>query len=496
MTIAFRADASDVIGNGHVMRCVTLANTLVERGETCMFICRALTDQTRKAIKLGGHRLHILPGSTSRNDCAMHHNTWLAASWQDDATATSACITDMSCDWLVVDHYGIDTNWETRLRTPALKLAVIDDLADRPHDCDLLLDQNLHAEPHQRYEGLIPQHAQKLLGPRYALLRPEFEARAVNASASRNVLVAFSGADPLHLTTMAMHALISQKNVTVVANSQNGDMAIIRAGCKKNGWSLHVDASHIAALMQQAAIGIGAGGGLLWERAALGLPSIAIIVAENQRQQVLNAQAAGMVLGLEGTDVDVAALRAGIGRLQCDAELCQAMSETCRRIVDGKGRKRVAERLLEPNVGLRKAGPADSDTVWRWRNDARIRRVSRSTDTIDGAAHEKWFASVLQDQSRHLLIATDIGGPLGVVRFDCGDDGAEISIYLAPDRLGQGRGASLLLAAETWLANTAGRRLTIRADVRAGNTASGELFRSCGYVLSRGMYRKPVGSFP
>jgi UDP-2,4-diacetamido-2,4,6-trideoxy-beta-L-altropyranose hydrolase len=498
MSIAFRADASDTIGNGHIMRCITLADQLTEQGEDCIFICRTVTDPAHDAIRKAGHRLHMLPAATSQNDRPMPHHAWLSSSWQEDAAQTQTAIA--SAEWVVVDHYGIDASWEAGLRIRGTKVAVIDDLADRPHDCDLILDQNLHTDPHAHYEKLIPQHAQKLFGPRFVLLRPEFEReRQKPKPKSENILVAFSGADPLHLTKLAVQVLQGHRAVTVVVNRQNVDFTEIQKACEANHWHFHVDANNLAALMQRATIGIGAGGGMLWERAAVGLPSIAIIVAENQRQQVASAQAANLVLGLQGEGLDAQELHAAIERMKSDDALRAAMSNACLRLVDGKGRKRVAERLSKPDITLRPATTADSENIWHWRNDERIRRYSRNADPIAWEAHQQWFAHLMQDRSKDLLLASDTKGPLGVVRFDANgqdkpQDSREVSIYLVPDRLGEGRGASLLLAAENWLAKKAARQLHIHAETLAHNTASIDLFRSCGYILEQGMFVKSIGS--
>jgi UDP-2,4-diacetamido-2,4,6-trideoxy-beta-L-altropyranose hydrolase len=493
MAIAFRADASDVIGNGHVMRCVTLANTLAERGERCHFICRSLTEPAKSAILDGGHQLHALPEARGKNDRTMPHADWLAVAWQADAAETKSIVAVQGCDWLVIDHYGIDVAWEQVLRHDGLKLAVIDDLADRHHVCDVLIDQNLYAEPHLRYDGLVPETARKLLGPRYALLRKEFGTGALAKLEGANVLVAFSGADPLHLTVMTLHALDEHRDVTVVANSQNTDIEMISAICVEAGWALHVDSNDIADIMQKASMAIGAGGGMVWERAAFGLPSAAVIVADNQRQQVLNAEVAGMVLALDGTTLTMQKLAASLSHILGNTELRKSMSDTCRRIVDGKGRLRVLERLLPSDVTMHRATDADCEIMWRWRNDPLIRRVSRNASPIEWDDHRMWFSKVQQNPNQHLLLASDTQGPLGVVRFDKDDEGTEVSIYLAPQRLGEGRGAALLLSAETWLANTMQQPLTVRAEALAGNTASEELFQSCGYVLAHGMFRKTVG---
>ncbi len=496
MAIAFRADASDLIGNGHVMRCLTLANTLVENGETCHFICRSITAATRNAIDSAGHTLEVLPVVDAPNVGSTAHAHWLSAPWQVDAAQTLEIVKQRRCIWIVVDHYSLDADWEKIFRSEGFKVGVIDDLADRAHDCDLLLDQNLRENAPKDYADLVPSHAQKLFGLRYLLLRPEFSRVVETSSAStkaKSVLVAFSGADLLHMTLLTLQAQQPAERVTVLISSQNCDERTIEAMCLQSGWNCFKDSNNVADIMQSHDIAIGAGGGMLWERAALGLPSIAIIIAENQRQQVRNAEALGLVLGLDAKDLDLQSLKTAILKLRDDAELRIKMSGTCKKSIDGQGRLRVAERFLISDISLRRADASDSKMMWLWRNDIRIRRFARNAAEITLADHEKWFASTLLKSNVHLLVASDAHGPLGVVRFDVEGDMAEISIYLGPDRLGQGRGAALLLSAEDWLALTLSAALTIRATVLDDNIASQELFRSCGYVFQHGMFHKPVG---
>ena len=502
MVVAVRADASAIIGSGHVMRCLTLADALGQRGETVHFITRNLTPPTRAKILASGHALHQLPNSDGQNDQEMPNAAWLSASWQDDAEATLQLARALGASWLVVDHYGINAAWEQVLRNAGIKLAVIDDLADRPHDCDLLLDQTLRQDAWSDYRNLLPAHAQKLFGLRYALLRPEFAPAALHLESLHGLAlcVAFSGADPHHLTLRTLqvlhqgvHGIATAK---IIASSQNGDLAAIRALCEKANWELAIDTTDVARIMQSCHIGIGAGGGMLWERAACGLPSIAIIVAENQRDQVINAEAAGLVVGLDATLADHEAIRASLLSLARDDVSRSTMAAKCIAVLDGKGTERLVERVLPHGISFRRATPDDSHNIWSWRNDARVRRYSGTAAEISFEQHQSWFTSVLQDSQRHLMIASDGQSPLGVIRFDCAGESATISIYLVPDRLGQGRGASLLLSGEDWLRQNLPFAHSVLAFVQDDNRASVELFRSCGYVRTDGLYRKSVRISP
>ncbi len=483
MTIAFRADASDEIGNGHIMRCVTLANALAQKGERCLFLCRMITPPARDTILTAGHELQILPQVEGQNDRLMPHAGWLKASWQTDAEASAHFAKD--CNWLVVDHYALDASWETAIKSSGCKIAVIDDLADRIHNCDLVLDQNPHQQLHERYAALIPPQAQKLFGSRYVLLRQEFgdtRQRLVESHNERpHIMVGFSGADPQHLTMMALHVLNEQQNVVVIANSQNHDLPSIEIICRNNNWPLHLDARNVASIMAQADVAIGAGGGMLWERAVLGIPSIAIIVADNQRQQVQNAAQSGLVIALDSMEVTPETLAERTELLLQNKHLRSTMRKACLKAIDGKGAARVAERIAPAPVNVRLVTAQDSENLWTWRNHPDIRKFSRNSDEISRENHQRWFEKTTTNPNQDLLVLSDSLGPLGVMRFDREASDAEVSIYLTPDRLGSGRGAAMLLAAERWLANRHPATLTVRANVLPGNAASVELFRSCGY---------------
>ena len=177
MEIAFRADASLEIGTGHVMRCLTLARSLRETGVACQFITRSLPGHMGDRIADEGFDLTLLPAPRGpAPDGPPAHARWAGVDWEQDAAETRAVL-GAAPDWLVIDHYAFDARWQRATCPAGTKLMVIDDLADRPHVCDLLLDQNLGHDP-RNYDGLVPDDCTRLIGPSYALLRPEFaEAR-------------------------------------------------------------------------------------------------------------------------------------------------------------------------------------------------------------------------------------------------------------------------------------------------------------------------------
>ncbi|HPZ14727.1 MAG TPA: UDP-2,4-diacetamido-2,4,6-trideoxy-beta-L-altropyranose hydrolase, partial [Bacillota bacterium] len=206
--IVIRTDASPAIGTGHVMRCLTLANALARKGVGVSFICREHEGNLCDLIEEQGFTVHRLPApeSSFEADATPAHAAWLGAAWQEDARQTGAVIRTLGIKptWLVVDHYGLDYRWEEALRPLVGRIFVIDDLADRAHDCDLLLDQNLFADMQTRYAGKVPADCRLLLGPEYALLQPIYaelhDRIPPREGPVRRILISFGGADRDNLT--------------------------------------------------------------------------------------------------------------------------------------------------------------------------------------------------------------------------------------------------------------------------------------------------------
>ena len=341
MKVAFRADASVQIGSGHVMRCLTLADALHERGAAARFICRQEPGHLGDLITARGYKLAWLPKCEDLLEDARHTHVALAgqAPW----------------DWLVVDHYALDAKWEQSLRPMAKNVMVIDDLADRPHDCDLLLDQNLQ-EP-GRYIGLVPDTSQSLIGPKYALLRPQFAAarknlRSRDGHVSR-LLLFFGGSDAGGETLKALSAIKmfgrSDLAVDVVIGQDNPHRAAIEAACRTlANVTLYCQVEDMAARMTSADLFVGAGGTSAWERCCLGLPALVLATAENQiaQSQALGHAGAQIYLG-PAQSMMPERLALQIEALMSQPELLTSMAEQGRALVDGLGAERVKECLYK-----------------------------------------------------------------------------------------------------------------------------------------------------
>lgn len=307
--IVIRTDASTTIGSGHVMRCLTIAEELRDAGSEVLFVSRAHPGNLNGLIRNKGFQCHELPESPARmqasrktQDSRSEYASWLGVSQQRDAEETIEVIGDDRPDWLIVDHYGLDEEWETLLRPYISKIMVIDDLADRRHDCDLLLDQNFFTDGQKRYDDLVPPSCTKLLGPKYALLRREFREVRKNlrerTGEVERVLVFMGGSDPDNVTGKAIEALsdpgLLHLQVDVVIGAQNPKRETVEKLVKdRPGTTLHVQTSNMAELMCKADLAIGAGGSATWERCCMGLPTIIIPIANNQIPIAKGVQEAG-----------------------------------------------------------------------------------------------------------------------------------------------------------------------------------------------------------
>lgn len=362
MQITFRVDASLQMGTGHVMRCLTLAQALRERGADCRFVCREHPGHLIQSIRGLGFEVMALPlGSESSNldgDNAdqLTHAPWLGATWRSDAAQTIQALGEDRPDWVVEDHYALDARWESELRPYCGKIMVIDDLADRDHNCDLLLDQNFYFNKDLRYQGLIPTPSKTLLGPAYVLLRPEFaEARQVlrvRNGVVKNILVFFGGSDLKDQTRIVLTALerINRLDISVdvIVGHTNPNRHSIQALCDHlPDVTYHCNVSNMAELIVNADLGIGAGGSAMWERCYLGLPTITVVSAENQVRTTEDVAQLGAIeyLGwadsLKATDYERT-----ISSLINNSQKLKRISDTALAVVQQKTTNSVVDEIL------------------------------------------------------------------------------------------------------------------------------------------------------
>jgi UDP-2,4-diacetamido-2,4,6-trideoxy-beta-L-altropyranose hydrolase len=370
MKVVIRVDASIRMGMGHLVRCRTLASALRARGVAVHFVCRAHPGHQIDALRAEGYQVSALPAPPPADVRDGDYAAWLGVSQQQDAVETLDALarhrelqsvavptgTDARADWLVVDHYGLSAEWQQMLRSSVSRILVIDDLANRDHDCDLLLDQNYAPDGADRYAAHVPTHAGLLIGPKYALLRPEYaEARrGLNRSFDQpnRVLVFFGGSDPDDLTGRALSALsqpgLADLSVEVVVGATNPHReSIIALATGRPNTQVHLPRPHLADLMSAADLCVGAGGATTWERCCLGLPSLVVSIAENQRASCKALAEAGLIDYMGHADRStIESIRASVLWLTQDPERYRAMAAASGRLVDGGGTKRVVDAFF------------------------------------------------------------------------------------------------------------------------------------------------------
>ena len=312
MQVVFRADASLEIGTGHVMRCLTLADGLRSQGAECIFICRSHDGHLSDLINQRGYAVRLLGINhpfVAESDVS--HAAWLGADWETDARETAQALVDLTANWLIVDHYALDSRWERYLHNYCQKLMVIDDLADRLHDCDFLLDQNL-GHTADDYLNLVPTSALLWVGPQYALLRPEFSQLRPASLLRRNnaelqhLLITMGGVDKDNVTGLVLNALKScplpaDLKITVVMGPHAPWLDDVSSLASTMPYSSEVlvGVNDMATLMKNSDLAIGAAGSTSWERCCLGLPAIQLVLANNQKEVAKNLEESGAVIAID-----------------------------------------------------------------------------------------------------------------------------------------------------------------------------------------------------
>lgn len=363
--LIIRADASVQIGSGHVMRCLTLADELRGRGAEIVFVCREFDGNLCGYIEEKGYIVHRLPVSDAPEqgdqniETGLKHAAWLGAGLQTDARQVKEIIKDLDTppDWLVVDHYALDERWERYLRPYVKKIMVIDDLADRAHDCDLLLDQNFYENLESRYKGLVPLDCKKLLGPKYALLRPEFREARKNLRKRdghvKRIMIFFGGSDPTNETVKALEAIRMLNRpdiaVDVVVGSANPHKYKINELCAAMAnVAYHCQVENMAKLMADADLFIGGGGSTTWEKCCLGLPSLIISTAINQNAIAVGCDQAGIGIHInKSKNISPHQIQIEIEKMFLNQTALLTMGKKSANMVDGKGANYVAPFLTE-----------------------------------------------------------------------------------------------------------------------------------------------------
>ncbi len=346
------------------MRCLTLATALQSRGYVCHFVMGNHPGNLAKLVLAAGMKVHLIELSGNRfgpreSACKDFYVPWLGRSWEDDAKECVTILRKLKSEWLVVDHYSIDRRWESKVSKHVRGILVIDDLADREHHCDILVDQNLgHRAEH--YKCLVPADCSLLTGPEYALLRPEFRQfrqKSLNRRGKETgtrILICMGGADGDNVTGAVVDAFSMDKSLPscitldIVMGPSSPWIDEVRSQvellpCRA---TLSVGVNDMAQRMCDADLCIGGSGTMSWERCCIGVPSLVFVLADNQKEIAESLVKSGAVCRLE-LPIDIDIFGAAWKRILEDRFLAKEMSARAAKIVDGLGCRRVITRLFE-----------------------------------------------------------------------------------------------------------------------------------------------------
>lgn len=353
----FRVDSGLAIGGGHLVRCLTLADALAGEGVSCAFACRDHAGTMSALVEARGHALHRLPVDPDAVSQPGYAG-WRGASVEFEIADLRGLMRSRATDLLVIDHYGIDAAVEAPLADACDAVVVIDDLHDRRHAARVLIDHNIGRRASD-YDGLVPPDAQLLIGPVYGLLNPAYAAaraaaleRRAGQAPARRLLIAIGGGDRPDVTGTVLSGLSGPHRpdwieaIDVVLTSNAPHLARVAAFCDTTpGAALHVDVPDLATLMASADAAIGAPGVTAMERCVLGLPSLVVILAENQRSAALSLGKANAVLNLGDADEATWPVIAAALRSFADRACRDSMTAAAAVLCDGAGLARVIEHL-------------------------------------------------------------------------------------------------------------------------------------------------------
>ena len=499
--VLFRTDSSVAIGTGHLRRCLALAEAIRSFGFGTVFAMRDLGLDLETAIAAAGHSLLLLPRPSApfvRQGDAPSHADWAGVAQEADALETIAALGGARPAAVIVDHYAFDARWHQAVADGlGAPIVAIDDLGDRRLAAAFIVDHNMSADPAAKHRASLGSGARLLAGPRFAMIdrayadAPRYAFRDQVASTG----IFMGGIDEQKLSLPIARALRDDagfaRQIAIATTSGNPNLADLSTAAEAEGFALHVDEPNLAAFFAAHDLQIGAAGGAAWERCCIGAPTLAVVVAANQRTVVEPLAEAGAVATCPG-DPSPATIAREAASLIASPERRRALSARGLELVDGHGAARVAAVALTTHLAVRPATLADGLLMHGWRNDPRVRANSRDSGDIPLEDHLGWLRDSLALEARLILIAGIGERPVGVVRFDLAGDEAEVSIYLDPLLGGIGLGPVALAAAERHLAGCIDKSLMLNAVTLPGNRASRRLFEGGGYELAGNGFRKPL----
>lgn len=473
--VLFRVDSSIEIGGGHLSRCLEIAKLLNQRKINVFFLCKELEGNLNEWIKYENFKLFIIRENY--------------ISIEEEIKDIEKLLKPFSpFKYLIIDNYSIDKVWENAIKKIIPKIVVIDDLANRKHNCDILIDQNYISNHENRYKALVPKETIQLLSSKYAIIKDKIKNNKrlskPNFKKPSKLFICFGAIDSKGYTLATLRALkkISHKFELISVFTSNKNISlkdITYQGSLINNCKIYTDHNLLPDLLSSSDIAIGAGGTMSWERALLGIPSLVFGIADNQTKVLESLIKNGIVIGESSSKFpDENKIQNWLEVIISNPKLLEGLSERSRKIIDGYGCNRICEVLFPSEIKFRYAIDKDSKKIFEWRNLPEIQKISKKQDEIKFYDHQKWFENCMHNPNSILLIAEYDLSAIGVIRFDINDKEAEISIYKIP---GKKKIFGLLNKSTSWFFENYPKIKTITANIIPNNVKSCEAFFSAGY---------------
>jgi UDP-2,4-diacetamido-2,4,6-trideoxy-beta-L-altropyranose hydrolase len=484
-----RADTTAHMGAGHIMRCIALAQAWSNRGGVVTFISHCKNKSILQRIQKEGFN-HTFIEHPWPNPQDLAQTIKIVA--PNDNNTFNNLHDDIV--WFVIDGYHFTKEYHLAIQKNGCKLLLIDDYQHlNYYSADLILNQNIGANRYY-YTGI--DRKKQLLGPNYIMLRREFiEAsykKTITQPKATKILVTMGGSNTKNIIKMVLYAIAKindeNLNIKVIVGSDNKESNSLNKIIEHFPYHVTlIEKANMPSLMSWADMAVTAGGSTCWELCFTGVPFIVISIAENQETIALSLDNADIAVNL-GSHLTIKAdtITLSILALMKDPLKREKMQKAGRAIVDGKGTKRIIRQMIAGRISLRPAETEDAVLLWKWTNDPEVRSSSFKSDLIPWKDHLQWYRQKIISHNSWIFIAENqTGEPIGQIRFDRENNIIKISYSLSKKFRGIGLGELLLEKGITKMKTCIDFPTMIKADVKKNNKTSLNIFKKCGFSLSK-----------
>ena len=485
MKIAIRVDGNAETGVGHVLRCITLADKLLHYNIKCIFFVRNISKNLFELLD-AKYKVILLDRIDSMFNATDEYSRWLGVNQRFDAEEFIALALPGQFNGVVVDHYGLGYQWERTVQAKFRFVLVLDDLANREHICNLLVDQSI-GRKESCYSSLVPQICTLLVGPKYALLRDEFSADFSGCKKQYDILINFGGADKDNYTEHVLGMLakcvnMHKHSIKIIIGSDYPytvglERRIGELGLK---FTLVENPNNVAREISECRIAIGAGGVSLLERSALGIPSIIYAIADNQEHICAEYERQAFGAVIRKGEIDEHIKLASIIDIKLDPKLLSKESHLNKNFVDAHGTDRVVAKLIKDFDLITEAEATVEDTrfVYECRYEKTDTSLYLNSNIPTYECHVNWFSkNLVKKDCIHIIFRCGLA-KIGYIRLDREKNFYDVSIYVHTKYRSRG-------FAEIMLSKIAERVGTqkLQASVHVTNVASLKVFLNCAFNI-------------